>query len=106
MSCPTLFTGICFCAYCDCAMTPRTGRKGRIATTPARSKRGRARPAVRPFDPDGQDNLIADHIADRLVQPEQLEEVLTSVLDRRQEHAERRRVGAAYARQSGRCGVP
>ncbi len=37
------------------------------------------------------DNLVADHIADRLLQPERLEEVLASVLDRRQERAERRR---------------
>ena len=37
------------------------------------------------------DNLVADHIADRLLQPDRLEEVLVSVLDRRQESAERRR---------------
>jgi site-specific DNA recombinase len=37
------------------------------------------------------DNLIAEHIADRLLQPERLEEVLASVLDRRQERAGRRR---------------
>jgi hypothetical protein len=37
------------------------------------------------------DNLVAGHIEDRLLQPERLEEVLASVLDRRQERAERRR---------------
>ena len=37
------------------------------------------------------DNLVAEHIADRLLQPERLEEILASVLDRRQERAERRR---------------
>ena len=37
------------------------------------------------------DNLVAGHIADRLLAPERLEEVLASVLDRRQERAERRR---------------
>jgi site-specific DNA recombinase len=36
------------------------------------------------------DNLVAD-TADRLLQPERLEEILASVLDRRQERAERRR---------------
>jgi hypothetical protein len=36
------------------------------------------------------DNLVAEHIANRLLQPERLEEVLASVLDRRQERAERR----------------
>ncbi len=37
------------------------------------------------------DNLVAEHVADRLLQPGQLEEILASVLDRRQERAERRR---------------
>jgi site-specific DNA recombinase len=38
------------------------------------------------------DNLVAKHIEDRLLlAPERLEEVLASVLDRRQERAERRR---------------
>ena len=37
------------------------------------------------------DNLVAEYIADRLLQPDRFEEVLTSVLDRRQERAERRR---------------
>ncbi len=37
------------------------------------------------------DNLVAGHIEDRLLQPERLEEVLASVLDRRQERTERRR---------------
>jgi len=37
------------------------------------------------------DNLVAEHIADRLLQPERLEDILASVLGRRQERAERRR---------------
>lgn len=37
------------------------------------------------------DSLVAEHIADRLLQPERLEEILASVLDRRQERAEHRR---------------
>jgi site-specific DNA recombinase len=37
------------------------------------------------------DNLVAEHIAERLLQPEPLEEILASVLDRRQERAEHRR---------------
>ena len=37
------------------------------------------------------DNLVAGHIEDRVLPPERLEEVLASVLDRRQERAERRR---------------
>jgi hypothetical protein len=37
------------------------------------------------------DSLVAEHIAERLLQPERLEEIPASVLDRRQERAERRR---------------
>ena len=39
------------------------------------------------------DNLVAEHIAERLLQPERLEEILASALDRRQEQerADRRR---------------
>jgi site-specific DNA recombinase len=36
-------------------------------------------------------NLVAEHIADRLLQPERLEEVLATVLDRRQARGARRR---------------
>ena len=37
------------------------------------------------------DSLVAEYLADRLLQPGRLEEILASVLDRRQERAERRR---------------
>ena len=37
------------------------------------------------------DDLVAEHLADRLLQPERLEEILASVLDRRHERADRRR---------------
>ncbi|MGO8915152.1 MAG: hypothetical protein ACLQJR_04525 [Stellaceae bacterium] len=41
------------------------------------------------------DSLVAEHIADRLLQPERLEEILASILDRRHERAERQRVHIA-----------
>ncbi len=40
-------------------------------------------------------NLVANHIEERLLQPERLEEVLDSVLDRRQDRTERRRAQLA-----------
>ena len=45
------------------------------------------------------DNLVASHIEERLLQPERLEEVLASVLDRRQDRAERRRAQLAELNQ-------
>ena len=72
---PTLLTGICFCAKCAGAMTLRTGKSNRYATTPM----------------EKLDTLVAEHIEHCLLAPERLEEVLASVLDRRQERSERRR---------------
>lgn len=45
------------------------------------------------------DNLVAGHIEDRLLRPDRLEEILASVLDRRQERAERRREHIAELHQ-------
>ena len=40
---------------------------------------------------DKLDDLVASHLEDQLLQPERLETILASVLDRRQEQSERRR---------------
>jgi hypothetical protein len=52
-----------------------------------------------PLDPDGeaeQNNLAAEHIAGRLLQPERLEGIPASVVDRRQEHAPSLDLGQAF----------
>jgi hypothetical protein len=54
-------------------------------------RQGEARCKGRSIPMDKLDNLIAEHIANRLLQPERLEKVLASLLDRRQERTERRR---------------
>ncbi len=90
---PTLLTGICFCADCGGAMTLRTGKGGRYRyyTCSIKARQGETGCKGRSIPMEKLDNLVAAHIADRLLQPERLEEVLASVLDRRQERAERRR---------------
>jgi DNA invertase Pin-like site-specific DNA recombinase len=90
---PTLLTGICFCAHCGGAMTLRTGKGGRYRyyTCSIKARQGETGCKGRSIPMEKLDNLIVEHIADRLLQPERLEEVLASVLDRRQERAERRR---------------
>ena len=45
------------------------------------------------------DTLVADHIERRLLQPARLEEILSSVLDRREERAERRTAHIAALRK-------
>ncbi len=90
---PTLLTGICFCADCGGAMTLSTGKGGRYRyyTCSIKARQGETGCKGRSIPMEKLDNLVAEHIADRLLQPERLEEVLASVLDRRQERAERRR---------------
>jgi site-specific DNA recombinase len=90
---PTLLTGICFCAGCGGAMTLRTGKNGRYRyyTCSIKARQGETGCKGRSIPMEKLDNLVAEHIADRLLRPERLEEVLASVLDRRQERAVRRR---------------
>ncbi len=90
---PTLLTGICFCADCGGAMTLRTGKGGRYRyyTCSIKARQGETGCKGRSIPMEKLDNLVVGHIEDRLLQPERLEEVLASVLDRRQERTERRR---------------
>ncbi len=94
---PTLLTGICFCADCGGAMTLRTGKGGRYRyyTCSIKARQGETGCKGRSIPMEKLDGLVAEHIADRLLQPERLEEILSSVLDRRQERAERRRAHIA-----------
>ena len=89
---PTLLTGICFCAGCGGAMTLRTGKGGRYRyyTCSTKARQGETGCTGRSIPMDKLDNLVAGHIEDRLLQPERLEEILATVLDRRQERAGRR----------------
>ena len=48
---------------------------------------------------DKLDTLVADHIERRLLQPHRLEDILSSVLDRRQERTERRATHIAELRK-------
>ncbi|MGO4712164.1 recombinase family protein [Bradyrhizobium sp. 2TAF24] len=93
---PTLLTGICFCAKCGGAMTLRTGRGSaggtyRYYTCSTKARQGKTGCVGRSIPMDKLDDLIAGHLEDRLLQPERLEAILASVIDRRQERAERRR---------------
>ena len=93
---PTLLTGICFCAKCGGAMTLRTGRGSaggtyRYYTCSTKARQGKTGCAGRSFPMDKLDDLVASHLEQRLLQPKRLETILGSLLDRREERAERRR---------------
>jgi site-specific DNA recombinase len=89
---PTLLTGICFCAGCGMAMTLRTGKSGRYRyyTCSTKARQGETGCKGRTVPMDKLDALVADHIERRLLKPERLEEILSSVLHRREGRAERR----------------
>jgi DNA invertase Pin-like site-specific DNA recombinase len=92
---PTLLTGICFCAKCGGAMTLRTGKGSaggmyRYYTCSTKARQGKTGCMGRSIPMDKLDHLVADHIEDRLLEPERLETILGSVLDRRQERTDRR----------------
>ena len=90
---PTLLTGICFCSKCAGALTLRTGKSNRYRyyTCSTKARQGETGCTGRSIPMEKLDTLVAGHIEHRLLAPERLEEVLASVLDRRQERTERRR---------------
>ena len=98
---PTLLTGICFCAACGMAMTLRTGKAGRYRyyACSTKARQGETGCKGRTVPMDKLDTLVADHIEQRLLRPKRLEEILSSVLDRREERAERRATHIAELRK-------
>jgi site-specific DNA recombinase len=89
---PTLLTGICFCASCGGAMTLRTGKGGRYRyyTCCTKARQGETGCKGRTVPMEKLDSVVAEHIEQRLLQPKRLEQILSAVLHRRKELAERR----------------
>jgi site-specific DNA recombinase len=90
---PTMLTGLIHCAKCGGAMTIRTGKGGRYRYY-ACSMKARQGPTAcegMAVPMEKLDNLVVNHLETQLLQAERLEVILAAVLDRREEHAERRR---------------
>jgi site-specific DNA recombinase len=98
---PTMLTGICFCANCGGAMTIRTGKSGRYRyyTCSIAARQGETGCKGRSIPMERLDDLVTQHLEERLLDPVRLEEVLSVVLDRRQERAERRAAHATELRK-------
>ncbi len=90
---PTLLTGICYCGNCGGAMTIRTGKSGRYRyyACSIKARQGETGCKGRAIPMDKLDTMVVNHIEDRLLDPERLEDLLGSVLGRRSEQAERRK---------------
>lgn len=98
---PTLLTGICFCAACGGAMTLRTGKSGRYRyyTCCTKARQGETGCKGRTIPMEKLDSVVAEHIEQRLLRPKRLEQILSAVLHRRKEHAERRTTHIAELRK-------
>lgn len=77
-------------------MTLRTGRSStgatyRYYTCSTKARQGKTGCNGRTIPLGRLDSLVGDHIENRLLQPDRLKQVLASVMDHRQERAERRR---------------
>jgi hypothetical protein len=82
-------------------MTLRTGKGGRYRyyTCSTKVRQGETGCTGRTVPMHKLDTLVADHIEQRLLQPARLESILSSVLDRRKERAERRTAHIAELRK-------
>src|SRR6202011_5263546 len=92
---------ICFCASCGGALTLRTGKSGRYRyyTCCTKARQGATGCPGRTVPMEKLDNLVAEYIEQRLLQPKRLEQLLSHVLDRRSERAERRKLHIAELRK-------
>jgi len=99
---PTMLTGMIHCAKCGGAMTIRTGKGGRYRyyACSIKARQGPTACEGTAVPMDKLDDLVASHLEGQLLQPERLETVLASVLDRRQEQSERRRDHIAELNQA------
>ncbi len=90
---PTLLTGLIHCAQCGGAMTIRTGKGGRYRyyACSMKARQGPTACSGMAVPMDKLDALVAEHLEERLLDPARLEDILATVLDRRQERTEGRR---------------
>src|SRR6266536_892064 len=82
-------------------MTLRTGKgeRYRYYTCSTKARQGETGCKGRTVPMDKLDRVVADHIEHRLLQRKRLEEILSSVFDRREERAERRSAHIAELRK-------
>jgi site-specific DNA recombinase len=90
---PILLTGLAVCATCEGAMTLRTGTSStgtvhRYYTCSTCARKGKSACKGRSIRMDKLDGLVTDHLVDRLLHPERLAVLLSSLSARRAEKAD------------------
>ncbi len=81
---PILLTGIATCASCGGGMTLRTGKTGRYRyyTCSTCARQGKSACKGRSIPMDKLDRLVTERLADRLLTPERVENLLAGLMDR------------------------
>jgi site-specific DNA recombinase len=90
---PTLLGGICFCADCGAAMTLRTSGKAdkyRYYTCYRANSQGKTGCLGRTVPLAKLDAVVTDHLVNRLLTPDGMARLLSSLIDRRTERADER----------------
>lgn len=99
---PTLLIGIarCGCASCGGAMTIRTGKSGqyRYYACSRRATRGETACTGRSIRMEKLDGIVLEALAERVLAPERLPELLTAFLEKSEESDQRRREELALLR--------
>ena len=85
---PILLTGLALCASCQGAMTLRTGtsktgKVHRYYTCSTCARQGKAVCKGRSIRMDKLDELVTTHLADRLLRPDRLRDLLAALASRR-----------------------
>jgi site-specific DNA recombinase len=85
---PILLTGLAYCASCSCAMTLRTGtsKTGRVYryySCSAAARMGKTACKGRSIPMDRLDQLVTSHIADYLLVPDRVADLLAEIVNRR-----------------------
>ena len=99
---PTLLGGICFCANCGGAMTLRTsGKKGnyRYYTCCTKARQGETGCSGRTVPMDLLNDLVVEHIEDRILVGKRLTGILSGLLERRSDEDHRVRERIAQLRR-------
>lgn len=89
---PILLTGLTFCATCGGAMTLRTGKSGRYRyyTCCSAARIGATACKGRTIPMNKLDELVVEHLADRICEPDRMKALLGAVLEQRDSEDQKR----------------
>ncbi len=102
ISSPTLLTGLAKCGTCGSGMTLRTGKSGRYRyyTCAGCAQKGKTTCPGRSISMPKLDDLVLDHLTQRLFTPERLTEILASYAERARSDATTNASQLAQARKA------